>query len=47
MTDAQYYVFLKDEYSLKQSLITNGFHTVEIKKEEFVLFTSPETNFKK
>ncbi len=47
MTDAQYYVFLKDEYNLEQSLITNGFHTVEIKKEEFVLLTTPETNFKK
>lgn len=47
MTDAQYYVFLKDEYNLKQSLITNGFHTVEIKKEEFEMLRSPQTNLKK
>jgi hypothetical protein len=35
MTDAQYYLFLSEEYGLQQSLITNGFFTVEIRGNEF------------
>ena len=35
MTDAQYYLFLSEEYHLKNAIITNGFHTVEIPKKEF------------
>jgi hypothetical protein len=42
MTDAQYYIFLSEEYNLQQSLITNGFHTVEIKRNEFQKFKSPD-----
>lgn len=42
MTDAQYYLFLSEEYNLQQSLITNGFHTVEIKRNEFQKLKSPE-----
>lgn len=35
MTDAQYYLFLSEEYNLGHALITNGFHTVEIQGGEF------------
>lgn len=44
MTDAQYYMFLSEEYNLHQSLITNGFHTVEIKRNEFQKLKSPDNN---
>lgn len=44
MTDAQYYMFLSEEYNLQQSLITNGFHTVEINRNEFQKFKSPDNN---
>jgi hypothetical protein len=42
MTDAHYYLFLSEEYSLNQAIITNGFHTVEIQREEFQKLKSPE-----
>lgn len=42
MTDAQYYLFLSEEYNLNQAIITNGFHTVEIQREEFQKLKSPE-----
>jgi len=44
MTDAQYYLFLSEEYDLQQSLITNGFHTVEIKRTEFQKLKTPGNN---
>jgi hypothetical protein len=44
MTDAQYYLFLSEEYNLKQAIITNGYHTVEIQKEDFQKLKSPEDN---
>ncbi|MEP7197834.1 MAG: hypothetical protein ABI851_15045 [Saprospiraceae bacterium] len=44
MTDAQYYLFLSEEYNLKHAIITNGFHTVEIQREEFHKLKSPESN---
>lgn len=44
MNDAQYYMFLSEEFNLQQSLITNGIHTVEIKKNEFQKFKSPDNN---
>lgn len=44
MTDAQYYLFLREEYHLEKSLITNGFHTVEIQGEEFPKLKSPDNN---
>jgi hypothetical protein len=44
MTDAQYYLFLSEEYDLEQSLITNGFHTVEIKRAEFQKLKSSDNN---
>lgn len=44
MTDAQFYLFLSEEYNLKHAIITNGFHTVEIKREEFQKLKSPESN---
>jgi len=43
-TDAQYFLFLSEEYSLKYALITNGFHTVEIKSREFEKFKTPASN---
>lgn len=42
--DAQYYLFLSEEYNLEQSLITNGFHTVEINRTEFPKFELPSNN---
>ncbi len=44
MTDAQYYLFLSEEYKLQNALITNGFHTVEIKREDFRKLKLPENN---
>jgi hypothetical protein len=41
-TDAQFYMFLSEDYFLKQAIITNGFHTVEIQKEEFQKLKLPE-----
>lgn len=40
MTDAQYYLFLSEAYDLKNAIITNGFHTVEIRKNEFQMLKS-------
>lgn len=40
LADAQYYKFLKDRYNIKRALITNGFHTVEIKSDHFKEFES-------
>lgn len=42
MTDAQFYLFLSEEFNLEHALITNGFHTVDIQKEEFQKLESPE-----
>ena len=44
MADAQYYGFLSEKYSLKNALITNGFHTVEIKSSEFPKFKAQKDN---
>lgn len=44
MTDAQFFLFLSEEYNLKQAIITNGFHTVEIEREEFQKLESPKGN---
>ncbi|MBK6699992.1 MAG: hypothetical protein IPG55_08865 [Saprospiraceae bacterium] len=44
ISDAQYYLFLSEEYSLKQAIVTNGFHTVEIQREEFQKLKSPEND---
>lgn len=41
MTDAQYYLFLSDEYQLKNAIITNGFHTVEIPSGDFQKLKTP------
>ncbi len=41
MTDVQYYLFLSEEYNLKEAIITNGFHTVEIQNEDFKKLKSP------
>ena len=38
MADAQFYGFLQAEYGLRNALITNGFHTVEIDSSEFSRF---------
>jgi hypothetical protein len=43
-SDAQYFSFLSEEYNLKQAIITNGFHTVEVQSEEFQKLKSPENN---
>ncbi len=40
LADAHYYKMLKEEFNVEKALITNGFHTVEIKSEEFVKFES-------
>jgi len=40
LADAQYYKMLKERFSLEKALITNGFHTVEIDKEDFEKFES-------
>lgn len=44
ITDVQYYLYLTEDYNLEQSLISNGFHTVEIQREEFPKLKSPESN---
>ena len=44
MTDAQYYLFLSEDYNLDCALITNGFHTVEIQREEFTKLIQPKNN---
>jgi hypothetical protein len=41
-TDAQFYAFLSESFHLKNAIITNGFHTVEIKNEEFDQLKTPE-----
>ena len=40
LADAHYYKMLRDEYGVVSTLITNGFHTVEIQKEDFDFFQS-------
>lgn len=42
MTDAQYYQFLAEEYKVEQALITNGYHTLEIRKDEFQKLVLPD-----
>jgi hypothetical protein len=42
-SDAQYYSFLSEDYDLKNAIITNGFHTVEIQADEFNKLKSPES----
>lgn len=42
ISDAQYYMFLAEEYNLNQAIITNSFHTVEIQRAEFGRFKTPE-----
>lgn len=46
VTDAQYFLFLSEEYGLNSALITNGFHTVEINHHEFPIFKTPMNNEK-
>lgn len=43
-TDAQYYLFLSEDYNLQYATITNGFHTVEIHRGEFQKLKSPESH---
>jgi hypothetical protein len=43
-SDAQYYNFLSEEYQLKKAAITNGFHTVEIRNDEFSQLRLPANN---
>ena len=40
LPDAQYYKWLKEDFNLDVALITNGFHTVEIDKKDFLKFES-------
>ena len=40
LADAQYFKMLKERFKLTKALITNGFHTVEIKNEDFEKFES-------
>jgi hypothetical protein len=40
--DAQYYGFLLEDYGLDHALITNGFHTVELRSAEFGRLRLPE-----
>ena len=40
LADAQYYKMLKEKFRLEIALITNGFHTVQIKNEDFEKFES-------
>ncbi len=44
MTDAQYFLFLSEDYNLKNAIITNGYNTVEIKSKEFEKFKTPASN---
>lgn len=43
-SDAQYFLFLASSFNLKNAIITNGFHTVELKKEEFQQLKLPVNN---
>lgn len=43
-SDAQYFSFLASSFNLKNAIITNGFHTVELKKEEFRQLKLPVNN---
>jgi len=38
MADAQFFAFLSEDFSLGNALITNGFYTVEINRNEFSKF---------
>jgi hypothetical protein len=38
LADAQFFTFLSEDFDLDNALITNGFHTVEIKSNEFPKF---------
>jgi len=40
MSDAQYFKMLSEEFDLEKALITNGFHTVEIRSEDFAKLES-------
>mgnify|MGYP001822918024 CR=1 FL=1 len=40
LADAQYYKMLSERFQLGTALITNGFYTVEINKDEFTAFES-------
>ncbi len=40
LADAQYYKMLKERFNIEKSLITNGFHTVEIDNQDFAKFES-------
>ena len=42
LADAQFFAFLSEDYALENALITNGFHTVEIKIDEISKFRSPD-----
>lgn len=42
MTDAQYYLFLAEDFNLEHALVTNGFHTVDIQRAEFSKLKTPE-----
>jgi hypothetical protein len=44
LADAQYYMFLSEDYNLGHALITNGFYTVEIQRGEFQKFKSHNNN---
>jgi hypothetical protein len=35
LADAQYYKYLKEKFNIDKAFITNGFHTVEINKNDF------------
>ncbi|NNE25472.1 MAG: hypothetical protein HKN09_01395 [Saprospiraceae bacterium] len=40
LADAQYYKMLKERFKVEKTLITNGFHTVEIDNDDFSKFES-------
>jgi len=40
LADAQYYKMLKERFNVDKTLITNGFHTVEIDNQDFTRFES-------
>jgi len=40
LADAQYYKMLLEKYQVEKSMITNGFHTVVIDREDFIVFAS-------
>ena len=42
LADAQFFAFLAEDYGLNTALITNGFNTVEIKREDFSKLKTPD-----